>query len=102
MCNLYQFNHIKFLKHYENLFVILGISEMERGTATVAQCKNISYPSINSSHQISIFQIHQIFNISNFLNLTYPLRKNISFPWSQNAQKSAKNLHKTAKEWLME
>ena len=37
-------------------------------------------PSINSSFEISIFQIQQIFNISCFLfNLTYPLRKYISF-----------------------
>ena len=34
-----------------------------------------------------------------FLNLTYPLRKKISL--SQNAQKLPKNLHKTAKQWLM-
>ena len=33
-----------------------------------------------------------------FHNLTYPLRK-ISL--SQNAQESPKNLHKTAKQWLM-
>ena len=40
------------------------------------------YPSTNSSLQISIFQIHQIFNISYFpqFNLSRPLRKNISFP----------------------
>ena len=39
------------------------------------------YPCTNSSLQISIFQIHQkssTFHI--FLNLTYPLRKTISFP----------------------
>ena len=34
-----------------------------------------------------------------FLNLTYPLRKKKYV--SQNAQKSSKNLHKTAKQWLM-
>ena len=32
-----------------------------------------------------------------FLNLTYPLRKNISFP---KCTKSPINLHKTAKQWL--
>ena len=37
-------------------------------------------PSTNSSLQISIFQIHQIFNISYFLNFTYPLRKKYLFP----------------------
>ena len=34
-----------------------------------------------------------------FLNLTYPLKKKISL--SQNSKKSPKNLHKTAKQWLM-
>ena len=34
-----------------------------------------------------------------FLNLTYPFRKKIFL--SPNAQKSPKNLHKTAKQWLM-
>ena len=34
-----------------------------------------------------------------FLTLTYPLRKISAL--SQNAQKSPKNLHKTAKQWLM-
>ena len=34
-----------------------------------------------------------------FLNLTYPLRKNMSFP--KCARKTSKNLHKTAKQWLM-
>ena len=39
------------------------------------------YPSTNSSLQISIFQIHQIFKFSYFPHFnTYPLRKNISFP----------------------
>ena len=33
-----------------------------------------------------------------FLNFTYPLKK-ISL--SKNAQKSPKNLHKTAKQWFM-
>ena len=33
-----------------------------------------------------------------FLNLTYPLRK---VYLSQNAQKSPKTLHKTAKQWLI-
>ena len=41
--------------------------------------------------------LQHIFHI--FLNLTYPLRKKKCF--SQNAQKSPKNLHKTAKQWLM-
>ena len=37
-----------------------------------------------------------------FLNLTYPLRKNISFPKCPKiTQKSPKNLHKTVKQWLM-
>ena len=45
------------------------------------------------------FQFSKSFKSSTFhifLNLTYPL-KNISL--SQNAQKSPKNLHKTAKHW---
>ena len=37
------------------------------------------------------------FHIS--LNLTYPLRK--KYKNMKNAQKSPKNLHKTAKQWLM-
>ena len=47
------------------------------------------------------FQFSKSIKYSTFhicLNLTYPLRK-ISL--SQNAQKSPKNLHKTAKQWLM-
>ena len=56
-------------------------------------------PSTNYSLQISIFQIHQIFNFIIFLNLNYHLRKkNLSFP---KCPKSPKNLHKTAKQWLM-
>ena len=33
-----------------------------------------------------------------FVNLTYPLRKRISFP---KCPKITQNLHKTAKQWLM-
>ena len=40
MYNLYQFNHIRFLKHYGNLYVILVIKEMARCIATVVQCRN--------------------------------------------------------------
>ena len=53
----------------------------------------------NSSLQIPIFQIHQIFNISYFSQFNLSFEKKISF--SQNAQKSPKNLHKTTKQWLM-
>ena len=42
--------------------------------------RTIRCPSTNSSRQISIFQIHQIFNISYFLNLTYPFGKKSLFP----------------------
>ena len=45
-------------------------------------------PSTNYSLQISIFQIHQIFNFIIFLNLNYHLRKKISL--SQNAQNHPK------------
>ena len=38
------------------------------------------YPSINSSLQIAIFQIHQIFNISYFLQFNLSIEKNSSFP----------------------
>ena len=57
------------------------------------------YPSNNSSFQISIFQIHQIFNISYFpqFNLFFEKKNSLS----KNAQKSPKNLHKTAQQWLM-
>ena len=54
--------------------------------------------STNSSLQISIFQIHQIFNISYFPQFNLSFEK-ISL--SQNAQKSPKNLPKAAKQWLM-
>ena len=37
------------------------------------------YPPINSSLQISIFQIHQIFNISYFPQFNLSFEKNISF-----------------------
>ena len=52
---------------------------------------------INSSLKISIFQIHQIFNISYFpqFNLSFEKKKS----HSQNVQKSPKSLHKTAKHW---
>ena len=50
----------------------------------------------NSSLQISIFQIHQIFNISYFPQINLSIEKKMSL--SQNAQKSPKNLHKTAKQ----
>ena len=56
-------------------------------------------PSTNSSLQISIFQIHQIFNISYFPQFNLSFQKKISL--SQNAPKSPKNLHKTVKQWLI-
>ena len=56
-------------------------------------------PSTNSSLQISIFQIRQIFNIPYFPQLNLSFQKKISL--SQNAQTSPKNLCKTAKQWLM-
>ena len=43
--------------------------------------------------QISIYQIHQIFNISYFPQFNLFFEKQISL--SKNAQKSPKNLHKT-------
>ena len=46
------------------------------------------------------FQFSKSIKSSTFhilLNLTYPLRKKY---FSQNTQKSHKNLHKTAKQWL--
>ena len=38
------------------------------------------YPSTNSSHQISIFQIHQIFNISYFCQFNLSFEKKNLFP----------------------
>ena len=51
-------------------------------------------PSTTSSLQISIFQIHEIFNISYFpqFNLSFEKKKSLS----KNVQKSPKHLHKTA------
>ena len=46
----------------------------------------------------SIFQIHQIFNISYFPQFNLSFEKKYL---PQNAQKSPQNLHKTAKQWLM-
>ena len=51
--------------------------------------RTVWYPSTNSSFSKSIKSL--IFHI--FLNLTYSLRKNISFP---KCPKITKNLHKTA------
>ena len=51
--------------------------------------------SINSSLQNSIFQIHQIFNISYFPQFFFEKKKS----HSQNVQKSSENLHKSAKHW---
>ena len=56
-------------------------------------------PSANTSLQISIFQIHQIFNISYFPQFNLSLSEKISL--FQNAQKPPKNLHKSTKQWLM-
>ena len=47
--------------------------------------------------QFSKFIKSSTFHI--FINLTYPFRKTISL--FQNAPKSPKNLHKTAKQWLL-
>ena len=42
MYNLYQINHIKFKNIYhENLHIILGITQIARGTATVVQCEYV-------------------------------------------------------------
>ena len=57
-------------------------------------------PSTYSSLQILIFQIHQIFNILYFRQFNLSFQKKISL--HQNAQKSPKNLHKTAKQGLMQ
>ena len=59
-------------KHYQTVDTPKKEPQVGRGT--------VWYPSSNSSLQISIFQILQIFIISYFPNLTYPLRKSISFP----------------------
>ena len=48
----------------------------------------------DSSLQISIYQIHQIFNISYFPQFNLSFEKKIAL--SKNAQKSPKNLLKTA------
>ena len=59
-------------------------------------CQTVDHRnSSNSSLQISIFQIHQIFNISYFPQFNLTFEKEYLFP------KSPKNLHKTAKQWLM-
>ena len=47
------------------------------------------YPSTNSSLQISIFQIHQVFNISYFPQFNLFFEKKTSL--SQNAQKFTQN-----------
>ena len=65
-------------------------------------------PSTNSSLQISIFQFHQIFNISYFPQLTYPLRKNIFFPkcpkitqkFTQNSQTVVNKVSRRIKRCL--
>ena len=57
------------------------------------------YASTNSLLQISIFQIHQIFNVSYFPQFDLSFEKTISL--SKNTQKSPKNLHKAAQQWLM-
>ena len=58
-------------------------------------------PSTNSSLEISIFQIHQIFNISYFppVSLTYPFRKKYFFP--KMPENHPKIETKPAKRWLM-
>ena len=68
---------------------------MELETLPDSRPPPVWYPSTNFSLQISIFQIHQIFNISYFPQFNLSFEKKYLFP------KTPKNLHKAAKSWLM-
>ena len=73
-------------KHYQT------VDHLKRGPQVGSALFGIRLS--NSSLQISIFQIHQIFNISYFPQFNLSFEKKISL--SKNAKKSPKNLHKTA------
>ena len=60
-----------------------------KGEPHVGRGLHVWYPSTNSSLQISIFQIHQIFNISYFpqINLSFEEKKNPSPKMPRNHPK---------------
>ena len=78
-------------KHYQT------VDHSNESPRLVGNCLVSVY--YNSSLQISIFQIHEIFNISYFPQFNLSFGKKISL--SQNPPKSPKNLHKTTKQRLM-
>ena len=78
-------------KHYQTVERPKREPQVGRGS--------VWYPPTNSSLQISIFQIHQIFNVSYFLQFNLSFEKKISFPkCGKITQKFTQNRHTLERE----